>query len=256
MSRFTVLQFNMQFGQVWDAGDPDRAPVDLGATIAEIRDADADLVLLQEVEHVLPGGRRPEPPANYPRLQEALPQWHSVFAYPPASERELPFGIGLAIFSKTPLTGFVSRPLPAADIEFEFDGRQTSPTERLVIGATTVIDGRVLRIFNTHLQAYFMIGATSEDFPEQRQVVESMLRESLGPTIIGGDFNLGPGETLVRQYELAGFRTCQQERPTWKRRPYTTDHIFHSRELRCAQVAVRSTNASDHDTVLATLEFR
>ena len=32
MSRFRVLQFNMQFGQVWDDTWPDRAPVRLEAT--------------------------------------------------------------------------------------------------------------------------------------------------------------------------------------------------------------------------------
>ena len=33
---FRVLQFNMQFGQVWDDRDPDHAPVRLEDTIAEI----------------------------------------------------------------------------------------------------------------------------------------------------------------------------------------------------------------------------
>jgi len=34
MSRFHILQFNMQFGQVWDERDPDHAPINLEATIA------------------------------------------------------------------------------------------------------------------------------------------------------------------------------------------------------------------------------
>ncbi len=37
MSTFRVLQFNMQFGQMWDDAYPDRAPIDLNLTIAEIR---------------------------------------------------------------------------------------------------------------------------------------------------------------------------------------------------------------------------
>jgi len=56
MSRFRVLQFNMQFGQIWDDADPDRAPINLDATIAEIARHDADIILLQEVEHALAGG--------------------------------------------------------------------------------------------------------------------------------------------------------------------------------------------------------
>ena len=56
MSTFKILQFNMQFGQGWDDAYPDRAPIDLDLTIAEILSHDADVVLLQEVEHAQPGG--------------------------------------------------------------------------------------------------------------------------------------------------------------------------------------------------------
>ena len=58
MSTFTVLQFNMQFGQSWDGADPDRAPANLDMSIAEIRSHDADIVLLQEVEQAQSGGFR------------------------------------------------------------------------------------------------------------------------------------------------------------------------------------------------------
>ena len=54
MSRFRVLQFNMQFGQCWDDACPDRAPVRLDLTIDEIRRHEADIVLLQEVEQAQP----------------------------------------------------------------------------------------------------------------------------------------------------------------------------------------------------------
>ena len=64
MSSFRVLQFNMQFGQVWDDKDPDHAPFDLDLTIGEIRRHDADIILLQEVEQARPGGAQAEPPPN------------------------------------------------------------------------------------------------------------------------------------------------------------------------------------------------
>lgn len=103
MSSFRVLQFNMQFGQSWDEANPDNAPINLDLTIAEIRSHDADIVLLQEVEQTQPGGVQPDPPPNYGRLRAALAGYDSSFCYPRADPRELPFGIGLAIFSKTPL---------------------------------------------------------------------------------------------------------------------------------------------------------
>ena len=102
MNPFKVLQFNMQFGQSWDDTYPDRAPVNLDLTIAEINSHDADIVLLQEVEQALPGGVQPNPPPNYTRLRAAFGDYDAFFVRRDADSRELPFGIGLAIFSKTP----------------------------------------------------------------------------------------------------------------------------------------------------------
>ena len=54
MSTFRVLQFNMQFGQIWDDTYPDRAPIRLEVAIEEIGRHRADVILLQEVEQALP----------------------------------------------------------------------------------------------------------------------------------------------------------------------------------------------------------
>ncbi len=69
MSRFRVLQFNMQFGQIWDEADPLRAPIDLEMTLAEIRRHNADIIFLQEVEHAQGGGIQLQPPPNYLHLR-------------------------------------------------------------------------------------------------------------------------------------------------------------------------------------------
>src|SRR6266542_5047837 len=142
MSTFRVLQFNMQFGQGWDEVNPDEAPVDLNATVAEIRRHDADIILLQEVEHALPDGAQLQPPPNYQRLEAALGGYDSYFSYPKADARELPFGIGLAIFSRTPLRMLTRLELPSPPIEFTFRGRKTTPTNRLLIGAKCSVAGR------------------------------------------------------------------------------------------------------------------
>ena len=97
-SMFRVLQFNMQFGMGWNAASPDDAPIDIEATIAEIKKHSPDIVLLQEVEHAHDGGVQIEPPPNYTRIKEAMEGYDSWFSYPKADPRELPFGIGLAIF--------------------------------------------------------------------------------------------------------------------------------------------------------------
>jgi len=252
---FKVLQFNMQFGQSWDDAYPDHAPVNLDLTIAEIRSHDADIILLQEVEQAWPGGAQTDPPPNYTWLRGALRGYDGYFSYPKADPRELPFGIGLAIFSRTPLRERLRMDLPSPPVEFEFKGRKTTPTDRLLIGASTMIGRRQLRVFNTHLLAFFMLKAGSEGNAGQRRRVVDQLKDSQGPTLLGGDFNVSKHQSLVRQFGRAGYKTVQSKSITWRRRPYVLDHIFHSRHLRPVRHAVKPTPASDHHVLVAEFEF-
>jgi endonuclease/exonuclease/phosphatase (EEP) superfamily protein YafD len=255
MSTFKVLQFNMQYGQSWDDAYPDHASVNLDLTISEIRGHDADIVLLQEVEQAQPGGVQPDPPPNYTRLRAAFGGYDGFFVRQDADSRELPFGIGLAIFSKTPLRDTLRRELPSPPIEFEFHGEKRTPTDRLLIGATTTIANRELRIFNTHLLAFFMLKLSSEEHIGQRELVLEQLRASEGPALLGGDFNVSRHDPLVRQFAGAGYRTVQTAEATWRRRPYVLDHIFYSRHLRPIRHAVKPTLASDHHILVAEFEF-
>ena len=255
MSTFRVVQFNMQFGQVWDDTYPDRAPIRLESTIAEIQRHDADLVLLQEVEQALPGGVQFQPPPNYARLRTELTGYDSWFSYPKADPRELPFGLGLAIFSRTPLHDTLRLDLPSPPIEFDFFGKKTTPTDRVLVGAKTKLLGRELQLFNTHLLAFFMLGSGSTANPFQRNLVAEQLAASRGPTILTGDFNVSKHHTLVAQFAQCGYTTVQESQVTWRRRPFVLDHIFHNAQLRCVAHHVVPTPASDHHVLVADFEF-
>jgi endonuclease/exonuclease/phosphatase family metal-dependent hydrolase len=255
MCAFRVLQFNIQFGQSWNEADPDAAPVNLDLTIAEIRRQDADIIILQEVERALPGGVQLDPPPNYARLRAALPAYDAFFSYPKADARELPFGIGLAILSKSALTDPIRCDLPSPAVEFDFQGERKTPTDRLLIGAATTVAGRQLRIFNTHLLAFFMLHADSEAHLSQRQFVADQLAASTGPTVLGGDFNVTNHLLLVEEFARVGFRSVQTGEVTWRRRPYVLDHLFFSRQLKLAGHSVRPTDASDHCMLLGDFEF-
>jgi endonuclease/exonuclease/phosphatase family metal-dependent hydrolase len=255
MSTFRVLQFNMQYGQVWDHHDPDHAPIDLDLTISEIRAQDADIVFLQEVEQARPDGEQLNPPPNYTRLKEALTGYQSYFSYPKVDPHELPFGIGLAILAKTPLRDTVRVDLPSPAIEFEFHGQRKTPTDRLLIGATTTVNGREMRIYNAHLLAFFMLNASSDQHVGQRRLVLGELAGAETPALLGGDFNVSRHESLLRQFADAGYRTVQSKEVTWRRRPYVLDHVFYSGHLRPVRYSVRPTPASDHYMVLADFEF-
>ena len=255
MSRFRVLQLNMQFGQMWNDIYPDRAPIRLDATLAEIRRHDADIIILQEVEQALANGGQPQPPPNYTRLRAELGGYHSWFSYPKADPRELPFGIGLAIFSRQPLRDTMRQDLPSPPIEFDFLGRKTTPTDRLLIGAKTTVAGRELQLFNTHLLAFFMLGSSSTANPFQRNLVAEHLASARGPTILAGDFNVSKHDLLVTQFAACGFSTVQDSEVTWRRRPFVLDHIFFNPQLRCVSHSVVPTPASDHHALIADFEF-
>jgi endonuclease/exonuclease/phosphatase family metal-dependent hydrolase len=255
MSTFKVLQFNMQFGQIWDEVNTNNAPIDLDLTIAEILSHDADIVILQEVEHAQRGGEQIEPPPNYTRLSAAFKGYHGYFSYPKADPRELPFGIGLAIFSKTPLRDTFRYELPSHPIEFEFEGKKNTPTDRLLIGAKTTLQRHDLHLFNAHLLAYFMLKSSSEDHLEQRKLVVKQIRRAAGPALIAGDFNVSNRESLVQQFAEAGFSTVQTTEVTWRHRPYVLDHIFHNKHLRPVRYTVKPTKASDHHILIAEFEF-
>ncbi|HWA85649.1 MAG TPA: endonuclease/exonuclease/phosphatase family protein [Opitutus sp.] len=255
MTTFRFLQFNMQFGQGWDEANPDDAPMNLDATLAEIRRHAADIIMLQEVELAQAGGAQVNPPPNFTRLREALAGYHGWFCYPKADPRELPFGIGLAIFSRRPLHDEMRLDLPSPPIEFNFRGRKLTPTDRLLIGAKTTVLGREVQLFNTHLLAFFMLGASSTAHPWQRNLVAERLADSSGPTLLSGDFNVSRHEGLVAQFGSRGFSSVQTDEVTWRRRPYVLDHIFYNSPLRPVSHAVVPTSASDHHLLVADFEF-
>ena len=97
MGTFRLIQFNMQFGQLWDSSNPDDSPIDIEETVRLLNLYNGDIIVLQEVEQAQPDGTQKQPPVNFTYLQSKLDGYHSTFAYPPEDSRELPFGIGLAV---------------------------------------------------------------------------------------------------------------------------------------------------------------
>lgn len=255
MSTFRVLQFNMQFAQGWATEAPHQGEIDLDATIAEIRRHHADIILLQEVERAQPAGEQLHPPPNYTRLRAGLGSLHGWFAYPKSDVRELPFGVGLAILSRTPLRNQTRLDLSSPPVGFEFEGRSLTPTDRLLIGAKTTIHDREVQLFNTHLLAFFMLGTSSKAHPAQRETVVREIAASSGPTILGGDFNVRDHADLIGQFGAAGFRSAQDQVPTWHREPYVLDHVFYNRALRLVHQTVVPTMVSDHHVVIADFEL-
>ncbi len=146
--------------------NPDDTTVNLEGTVAFLREQDADVVFLQEVEQGYEGGKQQDPPPHYTYLKEALPKmtilylairWKILWRFPSA---------WAWLFSpKRRCRNFFRVDLPPAEISFEYGGIARNPSNRLLIGAETDIEGNSVRLLNTHLRAFFMIGATSNDHP-------------------------------------------------------------------------------------------
>lgn len=247
----TVATLNMQFGQAWDPVDPENAPVQLEDTIGLLRDVDADVFCLQEVEHVDLERGQIHPPPNYCRILEALAGYRGYFAYPPQDPDELPFGYGLAILSRFPLEDCASTPLPTADLQFDFFGASKRPTRRLMIEARLRFGMTRIQLLNTHLQAFFMLGTSSDIHRDQRDLVAARLKRVEGPGLLAGDFNCVPEESTLEQFAQAGFEAIQKSTVTWKHRPYVLDHILHNGPIECLEHKVLQTDVSDHDLVWA-----
>lgn len=165
-----------------------------------------------------------------------------------------PFGIGLAILSRTPLRDVFAETIPSPAIEFDFFGEKKTPTDRLLIGATAELGGRPVRLLNTHLLALFMLNSDSRRHPEQRRRVAGHLRAAQtagSAAILSGDFNVRDHVGLTAEYAAEGFTTVQTSRVTWRRQPYVLDHIFHNSPLRCVAHEVTPTMASDHHALTA-----
>lgn len=252
---FSALTFNMQNGQTWIEENPDDPTVNLDATVAFLREQDADVVFLQEVERGYEGGRQDDPPPHYQYLKQNLPGYDSVFGYPVPNPLEIPFGLGLAIFSKTPLLNFRRLDLPPAEITFEYGGITRKPSHRLLLSADTEIEGNTLHLLNTHLQAFFMINSNSNNHLAQRTLVEEELRRTVGPALLAGDFNASPKESVIEQFAGAGFQASQTTEITWRRMPFVLDHIFFNANLKLERSEVIPTLASDHHAVRSEFSF-
>ena len=67
--------------------------------------------------------------------------------------------------------------------------------------------------------------------------------------------NSAPDESLVEQFQSAGFDMVQNKEITWRRMPFVTDHIFYNPPLRLVSRRVEKTTVSDHHAVVADFEF-
>lgn len=134
----------------------------------------ADVFLLQEIEsYPAEGASRADKLARALRLN---------YVYAPARRTDEGGTHGLAILSRFPLADV--KVLPLKQYHLGYNTRR-----RIALAATLKVAGRLLRIYNVHLDTRINI----EDRLEQlRPVVEAARRHPVAEIVIGGDFNTNP----------------------------------------------------------------
>jgi len=248
--KLKVLSFNICHGHGIDGRQ------DLKRTIEAIRQIDADIVGLQEVDRFF--GERSGWEDQPEQLAQSLGM-HVVFGpnldrgpHPEHPDRRKQYGT--AILSKHPILASRNHMLPQVHVP---DGYNEP---RGVLEAHIQTDGAVIRFFNTHL------GLKAKERMLQAKRLLELARPEEGNCIVTGDFNALPGspELDILKTKLcdtyAEFHGGQHE-PTFlstagSRAPEAVkciDYIFCSRSFRTVGAAVLFTLASDHLPLVAEL---
>jgi endonuclease/exonuclease/phosphatase (EEP) superfamily protein YafD len=225
-----LLTYNVNFGL---AGD--------GETLAAVKDAHADLALLQETN------------ADWERALRA----ELAGAYPEMHFQHRGGAGGLALLSRLPVLASEIIP-PTGDGWF--------PAWRVVVDSVL---GK-LQALNVHLRppvsdgGSFVSGyfSTRAVRVHEIEALYARLRPGL-PTLIAGDFNEEPDGRVTAYLAGKGMVSALQrhapEEPTWRwdtsvgtlRRQL--DHIVHDDRLEVVSLEVRTAGRSDHLPVVAVL---
>lgn len=222
----TAMQYNVYFGN--DGFD---------RIVAHIADADADVVALHELL-----------PSQWDELEPRLADLYPHRIGVPLAEIDGQPGGGMAILSRTPL----HRVELSADI---------SPTERVVLVATTTIAEREVTVIGLHPHASRSDRVKVSLRQAQLDGVAAFVQQSEGPTIIMADLNIAPTSPAYTSFlDDLGWRDprrivgWQSSWPTWDAGlGLPIDHVFVSDHFGLHEYDTGDGGGSDHKSVTAHL---
>ena len=238
-SAIRVLTYNIHAGK-----DTERR-VNLERVAALIDSAQADVVLLQEVDRKT---QRAQGVDHFDELRR-LTGMHGLFG------KSIDFQggqYGIAILSRWPLDSVRALPLGAEPATDEYE-------PRIALHARTQTPYGTLHVVATHLDA----GGSSSYRKQELIAILAHLQESVppdAPLVLGGDLNARPQTTEIRALSFVledAFTKCgsgQGETFPAHSPDRRIDYIF-VRGLTCRSARVWHSLASDHRPVLTILQF-
>ena len=240
-----VLVYNIHAGR-------DAAGSDNMVAVAElVRNTEADLVLLQEVDQ----GTRRSGNVDQPAVLAARTGFHVAFG----SALDYDGGkYGVAILSRWPILRDTLIHLPVTPAQQRAGG---SHEPRGALRATVAGPKGVITVINTHLDP-------SGDDRWRRQEADSIAslvaqaRRTNQLVIAGGDFNSTPESAVQRALRGSGLRDSWMECASGDGFSYPADrpakridYLFLTGEIRCSSARVIDTPSSDHRPVLVELSL-
>jgi len=245
-STFKVLVYNVHAGK--DAGGKDN----LQRVADVVREVDADVVLLQEVDK---GARRSggvDQPSEYAKRTG----YHVAFG------RSLDYDggeYGIAMLSRWPIRRDSAIHLPVDPPQERSGG---SHEARIAMSALIDAPFGELTLFNTHIDASGDDRWRLQEIRTIEQLAQSAIRAGKKRVLFGGDFNSTPESAVQTQLRVNGFRDSWQRcgRGDGFSYPADTsrkriDYLFLLAGVECTEARVVDTQASDHRPVLFTLRL-
>jgi endonuclease/exonuclease/phosphatase family metal-dependent hydrolase len=234
-----VMSYNIHHGQGVDGR------LDLERIAQEIRDSDADVVGLQEVDrHWSERSDFADQAAELARMLRMHVVYGANLDRDPLAPGEPRRQYGTAILSDAPIHDWRNTLLPrTGDLE-----------QRGLLEALVTVRGVPVRVFTTHLQ---------HNSQQERIAQIAAVREIIGvpqeSVVLTGDLNARPDtpeidaitEDLVDAWAEAGVGdgyTLSAENPYAR-----IDYVMHSDDVVARTAAVLSTDGSDHLPVIADL---
>jgi endonuclease/exonuclease/phosphatase family metal-dependent hydrolase len=240
-----VLVYNIHAGT-----DAAQAP-SLDRIAAVIRDAAADVVLLQEVDSVVQrtGG------IDQVAVLDSLTGLHGVFG------RSLDFqggGYGIAVLTRWPIVADSVVRLPVFPPQERAGG---SHEPRSALHVEIAAPGGTLHVVNTHLDASRADSARLQEIEEVLGIAAA-LRQSGARVLLGGDLNSTPESETQHRVRDAGWQdawtACHGAGDGFSYPDDVPrkriDYLYLGAGERCRGAQVIDTHASDHRPLLVLLE--
>lgn len=225
----TVMTYNMRRGVGSDG------KLNLNAVIDTIKEVDPDIVLLSEVDHLMPR-------SQMKKQDEIIAKelgYNSIYGY----NLNLISKYGNALFTKHTIKEWINTTLPIKDGVF------VEP--RGLIEAVIDIKGKEISVLGTHLSL------KQDERMMQTEFIVERLKQASTPKLLLGDFNARP--TAVEMIEIFNLmkdstdinaKTFPSNDPQAK-----IDYIFVSDDIKAYKGRVIHSYASDHLPVVVEIEF-